>query len=32
MDGVAGLSFNGIPPGKTYACWFTERQGGMFEK
>ena len=28
MDGVPGLSFNGIHPGETYAYRFTVRQGG----
>ena len=30
MDGVPGLSFNGIPPDETYAYRFTVRQGGTY--
>ena len=30
MDGVPGLSFNGIPPGETYVYRFTVRQGGTY--
>ena len=30
MDGVPGLSFNGIHPGETYAYRFTVRQGGTY--
>ena len=30
MDGVPGLSFDGIPPGETYAYRFTVRQGGTY--
>ncbi|MGE4056105.1 MAG: copper resistance system multicopper oxidase [Vicinamibacterales bacterium] len=30
MDGVPGLSFNGIAPGETYVYRFTVRQGGTY--
>ncbi len=30
MDGVPGLSFNGIPPGETYVYRFTVKQGGTY--
>jgi CopA family copper-resistance protein len=30
MDGVPGLSFNGIPPGETYRYQFTVRQHGTY--
>lgn len=30
MDGVPGLSFDGIPPGETYTYRFTVRQGGTY--
>ena len=30
MDGVPGLSFNGIRPGETHAYRFTVRQGGTY--
>ena len=30
MDGVPGLSFNGIRPGESYAYRFTVRQGGTY--
>ena len=30
MDGVPGLSFNGISPGEAYAYRFTVRQGGTY--
>lgn len=30
MDGVPGLSFNGVPPGETFAYRFTVRQGGTY--
>jgi CopA family copper-resistance protein len=30
MDGVPGLSFQGIPPGETYVYRFTVRQGGTY--
>ena len=30
MDGVPGLSFNGIPPGETHTYRFTVRQGGTY--
>ena len=30
MDGVPGLSFNGIPPGGTYTYRFTVRQAGTY--
>ena len=30
MDGVPGLSFNGIPPGETFTYRFTVRQAGTY--